>query len=793
MAIKLSNKLKRKVEKVISFDTYMSSLSDDKLKAKTVEFQERYRKGESLDKLLPEAFAAASEAAYRVLGMKPYPVQIAGGIVLHEGKIAEMKTGEGKTLVSIMPAYLHALTGDGVHVVTVNDYLANRDSSIMGQVHEFMGLSVGCVIADMPTEQRQHAYKCDITYITNNELGFDYLRDNLATDAKNCVQRGLHFVIMDEVDSVLIDEARTPLIISGMSGKSTKLYGLCNHLAGNLEKGESSGELTKLDIINKVEQTETGDFIVHEKEQTIHITEQGARRIEHFFNLSNLADVENAEISHHMHVALKAHHLMHRDKDYVVNDSGVVIVDEFTGRIMDGRRYSDGLHQALEAKEGIDVQQESQTFATITFQNFFNKYDLKCGMTGTAQTEAKEFDMTYGLKTVQIPTNKPVKRVDEQDSLYQTRNAKYDAIVHEVVKRHKTGQPILVGTTTIEVSELLSNMLKKANISHQVLNAKVPDKEAQIIADAGLHGAVTIATNMAGRGTDIKLDDEARNAGGLYIIGTEKHESRRIDNQLRGRAGRQGDPGGSKFYISLEDDVLRLFGGDKMQTVCANMGVAEDAEVVHPFVHRFVLKAQEKIEANYYGMRKMLLDFDAVNDQQRELLYAERTAVLTEDNMGRFMEELQDDVITDLVNTHCVGSRNSWNDAAIAKAYNQLLPTPYQCEISFTDVKNKRQMRDTLLTALSRTFDKHEATLDATVMQAVERNVLLRMIDRKWMEHLTNMEQLRQGISLIGYGQKEPVLIYKTEAFALFEHMLGDIQRCTLRTVLSAKMTVQTA
>ena len=621
------------IKKILSYDETMSAMSDEELKAQTPKFKERLAQGESLDQILPEAYATVREAAWRVNKMKHFPVQLIGGVVLHQGRIAEMRTGEGKTLVSTCPAYLNALEGKGVHIVTVNDYLAKRDAEWMGRIHEFLGLSVGVVLNSMTTEERQAAYNCDITYVTNNELGFDYLRDNMAVYKNQQVLRGLHYCIIDEVDSVLIDEARTPLIISGQSGKSTKLYEVCDVLARQLQRGEESAEFSKLDAILGEEIEETGDFIVNEKEKTVNLTQQGVHKVEQFFHIQNLADPQNLEIQHCVILALRANNLMHRDKDYVVKDDEVLIVDEFTGRIMPGRRYSDGLHQAIEAKEHVNVKRESKTLATITFQNFFNKFDKKAGMTGTAQTEEKEFRNIYYMDVICIPTNKPVQRIDLDDAVYKSKKEKFQAVVDEAVRIHETGAPVLIGTINIDTSELISGMLKRRGIKHNVLNAKFHELEAAIVADAGQHGAVTIATNMAGRGTDIKLDPEALAAGGLHIIGTERHESRRIDNQLRGRAGRQGDPGQSQFFISLEDDLMRLFGSERLMNMFEALGVPEGEQIHHKMLSNAIEKAQEKIELNNYGIRENLLKYDEVNNEQRDVIYAEREKVLNGDDL----------------------------------------------------------------------------------------------------------------------------------------------------------------
>ena len=633
------------VEKTESYQSQMQQLTDEQLRDKTREYKKRLAEGATLDDLLPEAFATVREAAKRVLGMEHYRVQIIGGIILHQGRIAEMKTGEGKTLVSTLPAYLNALEGKGVHIVTVNDYLAKRDAEWMGKVHEFLGLTVGVVLNDMKPEERRAAYGCDITYVTNNELGFDYLRDNMVIYKEQLVQRDLHYCIIDEIDSVLIDEARTPLIISGQSGKSTKLYEVCDILAQQLERGEASHEMTKMAAIMGEEVIETGDFVVNEKDKIVNLTEQGIKKVEKFFNIENLADPENLEIQHNIILALRAHNLMHKDQDYVVKDDEILIVDEFTGRIMPGRRYSDGLHQAIEAKEHVKVKRESKTLATITFQNFFNKYDKKGGMTGTALTEEKEFRDIYGMDVVEIPTNRVVQRKDLDDAVYMTKKEKFNAVVEAVKEAHAKHQPVLVGTITIETSELLSRMLKREGIPHNVLNAKFHELEAEIVAQAGQADAVTIATNMAGRGTDIKLDDVAREAGGLKIIGTERHESRRIDNQLRGRSGRQGDPGESRFYISLEDDLMRLFGSERLMKVFTSLGVEENEQIEHKMLSNAIEKAQEKIEFNNFGIRKNLLDYDQVNNEQREIIYEERRQVLDGENMRDAIYKMITDIV----------------------------------------------------------------------------------------------------------------------------------------------------
>lgn len=778
--------VKKVVKKIEAYRDKMVALTDEELQAKTSEFKKRVKK-ESLDKLLPEVFAVVREASRRVLGMEPYPVQMMGGIVLFNGQIAEMKTGEGKTLVAAMPSYLMALTGKGVHVVTVNDYLAKRDADEIGQVHRFLGLTVGCVLADMTKYARKEAYNCDITYVTNSELGFDYLRDNMAMKLEEKVQRGLHFAIIDEVDSILIDEARTPLIISGEKDKSMELYHLCDVLAKKMVRGETSGELTKMDILAGNEVTETGDYIVNEKDKLVYLTEEGTKKVEKFFSLKNYGDDANLEIQHHMMIALKAQSLMHRDIDYVVRDGEVLIVDEFTGRIMNGRRYSDGLHQAIEAKEGVEVKQESQTLATITYQNFFNKYDRKSGMTGTAMTEAKEFRNIYDMKVISIPTNRPVIRKDMADVVYLTKKAKYHAIVDAIKTAHATGQPILVGTVSIEVSELLSDMLKQEGIPHEVLNAKQNEREAEIVSLAGQFNAVTIATNMAGRGTDIKLDEKAREAGGLFVIGTERHESRRIDNQLRGRSGRQGDPGKSVFYISLEDDVMRLFGGERTLRMFKNMGLDEDTVLTHRSLSKAIENAQKKIEGNNYGIRKNLLDFDEVNNQQRDAIYAKRDMLLSIDDVHEDVLRIIRDVMADLVDKYCVGKTASdWDLAGLEFEMKDLTKLDFM-----VDVKAKLKVEDVEKQMtnwiLARFAEKQEENADDENAR-IEHIAMLRSIDTKWTQELTELEQARQGIGLMGYGQKDPVVEYKLQAYELYEIMIKEIHKWTVRMLFRAKV-----
>ena len=772
------------VDKVESYREEMKALSDEELRGKTKEYKERLEKGETLDDLLPEAYATVREAASRVLGMEHYRVQIIGGIILHQGRIAEMKTGEGKTLVSTLPAYLNALEGKGVYIVTVNDYLAKRDSEWMGKVHEFLGLTVGVVLNDMSNDERRDAYNCDITYITNNELGFDYLRDNMVIYKEQLVQRGLHYAIIDEVDSVLIDEARTPLIISGQSGKSTKLYEACDILAQQLTRGEDVPEYSKMDAIMGIEQEETGDFIVNEKDKLVNLTQQGVEKVEKFFHIDNLADPENLEIQHNVILALRAHYLMFRDQDYVVKEDQVMIVDEFTGRIMPGRRYSDGLHQAIEAKEHVKVKRESKTLATITFQNFFNKFEKKAGMTGTALTEEKEFRDIYGMDVIEIPTNRPIARIDHQDAVYKTKKEKFKAVVEEVKEAHEKGQPVLVGTITIETSELISGMLKREGIPHTVLNAKFHEQEAEIVAQAGQHGAVTIATNMAGRGTDIKLDEDAREAGGLKIIGTERHESRRIDNQLRGRAGRQGDPGESQFFISLEDDLMRLFGSERLMSVFNALGVPEGEQIQHKMLTSAIEKAQEKIEYNNYGIRKNLLEYDQVNNDQREIIYKERMSVLNGDSMRDAIFKMIQEQVEKSVDT-CISNeipREEWNLNELNEILLPVIPLEPVTEKNIEDIKDVKELKQHLKEQAVLLYEAKETEFpEIEQFRELERVVLLKVIDRKWMDHIDDMDQLRQGIGLQAYGQRDPLVEYKMAGFDMFDEMIAGIQEDTIR------------
>ena len=780
------------VDKIEGMREDMVALSDEELRAKTDEYKKRLADGETLDDLLPESFATVREAARRVLGMEHFRVQLIGGVILHQGRIAEMKTGEGKTLVSTLPAYLNALEGKGVHIVTVNDYLAKRDAEWMGKVHEFLGLKVGVVLNEMNNDERREAYNCDITYVTNNELGFDYLRDNMVIYKEQLVQRGLNFAIIDEVDSVLIDEARTPLIISGQSGKSTKLYEACDILARQLERGEASGEFSKMNAIMGEDIEETGDFIVNEKEKAINLTEDGVKKVEKFFHIENLADPENLEIQHNIILALRAHNLMFKDQDYVVNAEGeVMIVDEFTGRIMPGRRYSDGLHQAIEAKEHVKVRRESKTLATITFQNLFNKFEKKSGMTGTALTEEKEFRDIYGMDVIEIPTNKPVQRKDLEDAVYKTKAEKYHAVVEEVKRAHATGQPVLVGTITIEVSELLSGMLKKEGIKHNVLNAKYHEQEAEIVADAGVHGAVTIATNMAGRGTDIKLDEDARAAGGLKIIGTERHESRRIDNQLRGRSGRQGDPGESRFYISLEDDLLRLFGSDRLMGAFNALGVADGEQLEHKMLSNAIETAQKKLETNNFGIRKNLLEYDQVMNEQREIIYGERRRVLDGESMRDTVYNMITEYVENITDRFASpeAAAEDWDVKGLELNLHKIIPMmELPSEKECIDMRQK-ELKHLLKERAVKAYEVKEAEFpEAEQIRELERVVLLKVIDARWMDHIDDMDQLRQGIGLQAYGQRDPLVEYKMTGYNMFGEMTNMIAETTIRTLFNVRV-----
>ena len=783
------------VDKIEALEPEFEKLTDEELKGKTDEFKARLHEGETLDDILVEAFATVREASKRVLGMRHYRVQLIGGVILHQGRITEMRTGEGKTLVSTLPAYLNALEGKGVHIVTVNDYLAKRDAEWMGQIHEFLGLTVGVILNDMDNEERRAAYNCDITYATNNELGFDYLRDNMVIYKEQLVMRDLHYAIIDEVDSVLIDEARTPLIISGQSGKSTKLYEVCDILARQLVKGTFTGELSNMEAIMGEEKKEDGDFIVNEKDKNINLTEQGVKKVESFFKIDNLADPDNLEIQHNVILALRAHYLMFKDKDYVVKEDEVLIVDEFTGRIMPGRRYSDGLHQAIEAKEHVKVKRESKTLATITFQNFFNKYAKKSGMTGTALTEEREFRDIYSMDVIEVPTNLPVARIDRNDAVYKTKREKLNAIVDAIIEAHKKGQPVLVGTVTIEASEEISELLKKKNIQHKVLNAKFHELEAEIVADAGQYGAVTIATNMAGRGTDIKLGEGVIEVGGLKIIGTERHESRRIDNQLRGRAGRQGDPGESRFYISLEDDLMRLFGSERLMTIFDNLGIQDGEEIEHKMLSKAIENAQKKIENNNYGIRKNLLEYDRVNNEQREIIYAERRKVLNGESMRDSIFKMINEVVEKCVSI-CISDENVPTEEDITELNNLLIPIIPVKPLKFTEEELPKIKKNNLIQNLKeqavKLYEEKEAEFpEIEHLREIERVILLKVIDHKWMDHIDDMDQLRQGIGLQGYGGRDPVVEYKFSGYDMFGEMEESIMEDTVRALMHVKVEQQ--
>ena len=776
-------RIRSTVDSIEAMRPKMQALSDEELRAKTDEFKKRLADGQTLDDIMPEAYATVREAGKRVLGMEHFRVQLIGGVILHQGRIAEMRTGEGKTLVATLPSYLDALAGKGVHVVTVNDYLAKRDAEWMGKIHEFLGLSVGVVLNSMTPEERRAAYNCDITYVTNNELGFDYLRDNMAIYKEQCVLRGLNFAIIDEIDSILIDEARTPLIISGQSDKSTKLYEACDILAKQMTRGEDMEDLSKMDAIMGVEREETGDFIVNEKDKIVNLTEAGVAKVERFFRIENLADPENLEIQHNIILALRANNLMQRDHDYIVKDDEVLIVDEFTGRVMPGRRYSDGLHQAIEAKEHVKVKRESKTLATITFQNFFNKFEKKCGMTGTALTEEREFRDIYGMDVIEIPTNEPVIRKDLQDAVYKTKKEKLNAICDAVCEAHEKGQPVLVGTITIESSEEISKMLRKRGVPHQVLNAKFHEMEAEIVAEAGKHGAVTIATNMAGRGTDIKLDEEARALGGLKIIGTERHESRRIDNQLRGRAGRQGDPGESKFYLSLEDNLMRLFGSERLIAMFNALKIPDGQEIEHSSLSKAIESAQKKIESNNYAIRKNLLEYDQVNNEQREIIYAERKKVLDGDSMRDSIYKMITDIVESAVET-AVGEETDPDNWNLNELNEILLPTVPLKKITRGRIETKTKMGLTqqLKEEAVKLYEAKEAEFpEPETIREIERVILLKVIDRKWMDHIDDMDQLRQGIGLQAFAQRDPKLEYKLAGYEMFDDMTRNIKEDTVR------------
>ena len=779
------------VDKIEALEPEMEKLSDDALRAKTEEFKRRLAEGETLEDIMPEAYAVVREASKRTIGLRHFRVQLIGGVILHQGRITEMRTGEGKTLVSTLPAYLNALEGKGVHIVTVNDYLAKRDAEWMGQIHEFLGLTVGVILNSMDNDERREAYNCDITYATNNELGFDYLRDNMVIYKEQLVQRELHYAIVDEVDSVLIDEARTPLIISGSSGKSTKIYEACDNLVRQLKKGTEK-ELPKMDILMKEDSNDTGDYVANEKEKTVNLTEQGIKKVERFFHLENLADPENLEIQHCVNLSLRAHALMHLDKDYVVKDDQVLIVDEFTGRIMPGRRYSDGLHQAIEAKEHVKVKRESKTLATITFQNFFNKYTKKCGMTGTALTEEKEFREIYGMDVVEIPTNLPVQRIDHEDSVYKTRREKLNAIVADIVESHEKGQPVLVGTITIDASEELSQLLKKRGIPHKVLNAKFHEMEAEIIADAGVRGAVTIATNMAGRGTDIKLGEGVTELGGLKIIGTERHESRRIDNQLRGRSGRQGDPGESKFYISLEDDLMRLFGSQNLMQMFNSLGMPEGEQIQHKMLSKAIERAQKKIEGNNYGIRKNLLEYDQVNNEQREIIYAERRKVLDGNNMRDTIVGMIDELVEKYINA-VIGDDQQPEEWDLDELNEILLPViplePVTLDGGELSNLTKSGLIQKLKEAAMRFYESKEAEFpDEEQIREIERVIILRVTDSRWMDHIDDMDQLRQGIGLQAFGQRDPVVEYRLQGYDMFNGMTEAIREETVKTLMHVRI-----
>ena len=775
------------VDKIESLEPEMEKLSDEELRGKTAEFKKRLADKETLDDILPEAYAVVREASKRTIGLRHFRVQLIGGVILHQGRITEMRTGEGKTLVSTLPAYLNALEGKGVHIVTVNDYLAKRDAEWMGQIHEFLGLTVGVILNSMDNDERREAYNCDITYATNNELGFDYLRDNMVIYKEQLVQRDLHYAIVDEVDSVLIDEARTPLIISGSSGKSTKIYEACDNLVRQLKKGTEK-ELSKMDIIMKEDNNETGDYVANEKEKTVNLTEQGIKKVERFFHLENLADPENLEIQHCVNLSLRAHALMHLDKDYVVKDDQVLIVDEFTGRIMPGRRYSDGLHQAIEAKEHVKVKRESKTLATITFQNFFNKYDKKCGMTGTALTEEKEFREIYGMDVVEVPTNLPVKRIDHNDSVYKTKREKLNAIVEDIVASHEKGQPVLVGTITIDASEELSQLLKKRGIPHKVLNAKFHELEAEIIADAGQIGAVTIATNMAGRGTDIKLGEGVTELGGLKIIGTERHESRRIDNQLRGRAGRQGDPGESKFYISLEDDLMRLFGSQNLMQMFNSLGMPEGEQIQHKMLNKAIERAQKKIESNNYGIRKNLLEYDQINNEQREIIYAERRKVLDGDDMRDTIISMIDELVEKYVNM-VIGDDQGPSEWNLKELNEILIPMIPVKPVTGEGCGSKQELIQNLKEEALRLYETKEAEFpEPEQIREIERGVILKVTDSRWMDHIDDMDQLRQGIGLQAFGQRDPVVEYRLQGYDMFNDMTESIREETVKMLMHVRI-----
>ncbi len=753
------------VDSINRLESKMMKLTDSELQAKTAEFKERLSRGESLDSLLPEAFAVVRETSRRVLGLRPFDVQLVGGIVLHQGKIAEMKTGEGKTLVATMPVYLNALTGRGVHVVTVNDYLARRDSEWMGKIYKFLGLSVGCIVHGMDDSERKKAYLCDVTYGTNNEFGFDYLRDNMKFRLEDMVQRELHYAIVDEVDSILIDEARTPLIISGPSEKSTELYYRINRIIPKLSRGVH--------------------FNIDEKAHAVTLTEEGVAKVEDLLGVENLYDPKHIDLLHHVYQALKAHYLFKRDVHYVVKSNKVIIVDEFTGRLMPGRRYSDGLHQALEAKEGVKIEGENQTLATITFQNYFRMYEKLAGMTGTAATEAEEFAHIYKLDVIVIPTHKKMIRIDYPDCIYRTEKEKFKAVVREIKELYQKGRPVLVGTISIEKSEKLSEMLKKEGIPHQVLNAKHHEKEAEIIAKAGQKYAVTISTNMAGRGTDIILGSGVAELGGLHVIGTERHESRRIDNQLRGRAGRQGDPGSSRFYLSLEDDLMRIFASDWVSKVMEKIGMKEDEPIEHRMVSRAIENAQKRVEAHNFSIRKQLLEYDDVMNIQREIIYKQRREALKGENLRDAIEDMIRDLVGDIVYQYCDEKLHpeEWDWEGIGKEYRALFGSPPEFNGKGPDVnfRNLNDVIDFIVEKALKRYDDREKELGSSVMRQLESYVLLQNVDNHWKDHLLSMDHLKEGIGLRGYGQEDPLVAYKREAHQLFEEMIHRIKRDTVR------------
>lgn len=793
----------RKLEKIVdaieALEPQMEALTDAELRAKTDEFKARLANGETLDDLLVEAFAVVREASKRVLGMRHFRVQLLGGIVLHQGRIAEMKTGEGKTLVATLPVYLNALEGRGVHVVTVNDYLATRDSQWMGKVYNFLGMSVGLIVHGLDHAQRQAAYNADITYGTNNEFGFDYLRDNMVIYKEHMVQRELNYAIVDEVDSILIDEARTPLIISGVGEKSTHLYYLADNFVKTLKRGVDEKEESKAEMLTKYfegeeEDEETiskkGDYTVDPKARTVTLTESGVAKAEKFFGIENLADPENMEILHHINQALKARALMKRDIDYVVKDGQVIIVDEFTGRLMYGRRYSDGLHQAIEAKEGVKIERESQTLATITFQNYFRMYRKLAGMTGTAKTEEDEFRAIYNLDVVEIPTNKPMIRIDYPDVVYKTEKGKFNAVVKEIEELYKIGRPVLVGTISIEKSELLSSMLKKKGIPHEVLNAKHHEKEAEIIAKAGQKYAVTISTNMAGRGTDIVLGEGVKELGGLHVIGTERHESRRIDNQLRGRAGRQGDPGSSRFYVSLEDDLMKLFGSEKIMGLMETMGMEEDMPIEHNLLTKAIENAQKRVEARNFDIRKHVLQYDNVMNKQREVIYAQRRQVLMEEDLKSSIIDMMKDVISDAVENYTVGSQypEEWDIAGLIEyLHNTVLPKKTLRMEEISDL-GKDELKDTIFNKALKIYEAKEAEIGPENMRELERVILLRVVDTKWMDHLDAMDQLREGITLRAFGHHDPVQAYQIEGYDMFLELINNIKQETIKYVLNVNV-----